>query len=153
MSYDTFAWTLTEDAQGAGYPQTFRPKRLSPILRQTVEAGYMVTRPKFTKDQWVFTTGWKTMKPSGYIYLVDFFNDHRGGTGFYFTWPVGLFGIPPQMYFADPGGISPWSSEVEPGFGESPTYLVRFDMDELDFDRVEGVRNNLWIGEIVVKTL
>jgi hypothetical protein len=153
MAYDTWAWALTDDAQGVGYPQRFNPKRISPLRKQSVEAGYTVTRPKFTKDYWIFTVGWDTLHPSGYIYLVDFFYDHRGGVAFYFTWPVGLYGIPPQMYFADPGGVSPWSSEVEPGFGESPTYLCRFDMDELSADRVQQVANNYWAAEIQLRSL
>jgi hypothetical protein len=153
MAYDTWAWALTEDAQGAGYPQRFQPIRTDPRLGQRVEAGYSPTRPKYTKAYWIFNVGWSTLHPSGYIYLVDFFDDHRGGIPFYFTWPVGLYGIPPQLYFADPGGLSPWSSEVEPGFGESPTYLCQFDMDELGAERVEGVSNNYWQLEVKLRSL
>jgi hypothetical protein len=55
-----------------------------------------------------------------------------------------LYGIPPEFYTADPGGINPWSSEVEIGYGESPTHLVRIEADSLEADRLQDSVDNYW---------
>lgn len=152
MAYETWNWTLDESGGGSGLPQRFLPKRVSPLLKQETEAGYIVTRPKYTKDHWIFQVGWDTMHPAGYVYLANFFYARRGGDLFYFTWPVALYGLPSELYTADPGGISLWASEVEPAYGVSPTWLVRFNQDELNAERVQGVENNYWRVEMELRT-
>jgi hypothetical protein len=132
MAYDTWSW---DRETGAGFPSGFEPSRVSPILTQDKEAGYTPTRPLYTKDFWVFSVEFSLIRPPSYIYMIDFFHDHRGGIPFYFLWPWGLWGIPEQFYTADPGGIDPWSSEVEPGYGDSPTWLVRFNQDRIPIKR------------------
>jgi hypothetical protein len=112
-------------------------------LSQASDAGYYATRPAFTRDRWLVELEFKMVRPSGFTYIVDFFHDHRGGTPFYFRFYFGLWGIPPEYAIADPGGVSPWSSEIEPGFGDAPTWLVRFDpsMSKLPFSRYRAAEN------------
>jgi hypothetical protein len=105
------------------------------MLKQDKESGYQQTAPLFTKDCWKFSVEWGLIMPASYIYLVNFWHDHRGGQLFYFAWPWGLYGIPLEMYNADPSGSSPWSSEVDVGFGDAPTYLVYFTQDEFPIER------------------
>lgn len=136
MAYDTFSWD--KDA-GAGNPSAFEGQRNSPIITQESEAGYFPTAPKYTRDFWIFSVSWSLVRPASYIYLMDFWHDHRGGIPFYFKQPWGLYGIPPEFYTADPGGLSPWSSEVEPGYGDAPTYLVRFNSDVIPIAKARQV--------------
>jgi hypothetical protein len=136
MSYDTFSW---DKDVGAGNPSGFEARRQSPIVKQETEAGYTVTRAQYTRDFWLFNVTWTLLRPQGYVYLVQFFHDHRGGTPFYFQPPWGLYGIPPEYETADPGGVSPWSSELEPGYGDSPTYLVRFNSDVLPVSKTRQI--------------
>jgi hypothetical protein len=117
--------------------------RVSPILKQDDDAGYQITRPLYTKDHWLFRVDFALIRPASMIYMTDFFHDHRGGTAFYFKTSFGLYGIPETYALADPGGISPWSSEVDPGYGESPTWLVRFVSDRLGFKRLRK-HDNYW---------
>jgi hypothetical protein len=161
MSYDTFDYTLS------GYPSSFAPKRVSKILKQDTEAGYTATAPAFTKDYWIFTVGWNAMQPDGYVYLVNFFHSHRGGLQFYFRWPTGIFGEAGSRiglsdnditkYYtnapdlaASPGSTYPFGSEKEQGFGHSPIYLVKFDMDELESTLIMA-RKNLWQVNVTLR--
>jgi len=141
MSYAAFDWTI---ATGAGATVSLETERLSPMLSNTVEAGYLTTAPSYTRDQWLFKVHFKILRASGYIYLNDFFHSHRGGQLFHFRIPVGLFGIPLEFYYADPGGLSPWSSELEIGYGEAPTYLCRFLNQSLAIARREDTVQNYW---------
>jgi hypothetical protein len=136
MAYDTWDWNKDT---GSGNPSGFEPNRVSPTLKQDKESGNTATRPLYTRDYWIFSVDFSLIRPNGYIYIIDFFHAHRGGLPFYMTWPVGLYGIPPEYYTADPGGLSPWSSEVEPGYGESPTYLVRFNQDQLPVKKARQI--------------
>lgn len=136
MAYDTFSWDADS---GAGNPSAFEARRNSPLLKQDTEAGYTITRPKYTRDFWVFAVTWSLLRPHSYIYLVDFFHDHRGGQAFYFKAPWGLYGIPEELYTADPGGLDPWSSEIEAGYGDPPTYLVRFNSDILPIAKARQI--------------
>ena len=136
MAYDTWDWDQ------AGYPNRgFQPIRKSPRLMNSGDAGYAQTRPLWTRDLWTFNLEYSVVYPEGFIYIVNFWHSMRGGALFYLPWPVGLYGIPPEYYTADPGGLSPWSSEVEPGYGEGPTHLVRFGMDDLSLSRVAAPEN------------
>jgi len=136
MPYTNWDWAE------AGYPNgAFVPSRKSPLMRNSGDAGYTQTRPMWTRDLWVFNVEYSVIMPEAYIYIVNFWHTMRGGALFYFTWPVGLYGIPPEYYFADPGGLSPWSSEEAIGYGESPEHLVRFGMDELAVSRVMATEN------------
>lgn len=136
MAYVTFSWDV--DA-GAGFPSGLESRRHSPLVTQDSEAGYTLSRPRYTRDYWVFAVTWAIIRPASYVYLVDFFHAHRGGDPFYFKIPWGLYGIPPEYYTADPGGVSPWSSEIEPGYGDAPTYLVRFNSDILPIGKARQV--------------
>lgn len=143
MAYATWDWSKLT---GVGATCSIETDRLSPQLSHEVQAGYLVTAPAFTKDFWIFRINFKVLRPSGYIYLIDFFHSHRGGGLFYFRLPFGLYGIPLEFYTADPGGISPWSSELDPGFGEAPTYLVRFTNKSLPLTRRDDTTNNYWFS-------
>jgi hypothetical protein len=136
MAYDTFSW---DPDTGAGNPSAFEGRRNSPIVGPDLDAGYAETAPEYTRDLWTFTVSWSILRPASYIYLVDFFHDHRGGLPFYFRQPWGLYGIPPEYETADPGGLSPWSSEVDPGYGDAPTHLVRFNSGVLPIAKARQV--------------
>ena len=130
MAYATWSWT------DAGLPNgAWRTKRRSIRLKNENDSGYPQTRPLYTRDLWTFELEYAVLGPAAYVYVVGFFHDHRGGDLFYLNGPWGLYGIPPEYYVADPGGLSPWSSEIEPGYGDAPTHLVRFGMDELSIER------------------
>ena len=137
---DTWLWNLADG--GSGEPNgEFTPIRYSRMLTNESEAGYRYTRAAFTKDYWILKVGWNAMYPSGYIYTMDFFHAHRGGQLFYMKWPLGLYGIPYEYYFADPGGTGVWSSETEIGYGDGPTLLVQFTTDQLSASRVMSPEN------------
>jgi hypothetical protein len=128
---------------------------MSPVLYNDTDAGYRMTSPKHTKDRWKASFDYNdNLSPSGFIYLADFYDTHRGGALFYFKIHLGLYGIPYEYYQANPGGINIWDSEIEPGYGDAPTWLVRFDpeMGELAVDRTKLVVNNYWstVSPIVV---
>lgn len=140
MAYDTWDWDKTT---GVGYPSGVELKRQSPTLRQSSDAGYVSTRPAFTRDRWLIGVSFALIRPAGFIYLVDFFHSHRGGTPFYWKCHFGFYGIPYTYELADPGGISPWSSEIDPGYGDAPTWLVRFNADDLPLSRLK-MHDNYW---------
>jgi hypothetical protein len=144
MSYDTWDWTILT---GVGATCNITTDRLSPVLSNTVEAGYLETGPKYSRDNWLFKVNFKVLRPSGYVYLVNFYHDHRGGQLFYFKLPFGLQGIPLELYSADPGGQSPWSSEVDLGAGEAPTYLARIMNNNLPIVRRDDTVQNYWYSE------
>lgn len=137
MAYVTWDWSQS------GYPSNFSPSRKSPQLRNENDAAYVQTRPQWTRDLWVISLEFSIIRPASYTYLIDFFHTHRGGAFFYWMWPYGLYGIPPEYYTADPGGLSPWSSELTPGFGEAMTLLVRFGMNEFPVSR-RKTAENIW---------
>lgn len=140
MSYVQWEWDLS--ASGSGLPNgEFTPTRHSPLVKNETDAGYRYTRAAFPKDYWTFRVGWNAISPSGYIYVMDFFHSHRGGQLFYMEWPVALYGIPYEYYFADPGGTGIWSSETEIGYGEGPNLLVQFITEEMSASRVMGPEN------------
>ncbi len=159
MSYDTFDYSIS------GYPSSFSPRRISKILKQETEAGYTATSAAFTRDYWTFQVGWNAMSPNGYIYLMNFYHSHRGGSLFYFRWPTGQFGAEgstsglssdyvagaPGAYEADPGSSYPFGSETAPGFGYSSIYLVRFDIDDMEASLINA-RKNLWQVSITLRS-
>ena len=138
MSYLTWDW---DSATGSGWPSAFMPEHVDPILTQESEAGVVSTEPLFTAPHWVFNLEFSVIRPWGYIYLVNWRHTHRGGIPFYFRWPYELAGIPPEAYLADPGGITPWSSEIAPLAGHGPTYLVYWVNDTFQVARRKGVNN------------
>lgn len=143
MAYSTWDWSKVT---GVGATCSIDTERLSPALSDEVQAGYITTAPAFSKDFWLFKINFKVIRSPGYIYLVDFFHSHRGGQLFYFKLPFGLYGIPLEFYTADPGGVSPWSSEKEIGYGEPPTYLVRFMNQSLPITRRDDTAQNYWFS-------
>lgn len=140
MAYDTWSW---DKDTGTGGPTGFDMDRLSEQLVNENDAGYNFTEPLNTKDRWIFTISFSIIRPQGMVYLTDFFHSHRGGAPFYFRAPWGFYGRPEYLYTADPGGVSPWSSEIEPGFGDSPTWKVYFKSTRLPFSRHQ-TKNNYW---------
>ena len=136
MAYDTFSW---DKVDGAGLPSAYKCERLSPLVEFTDDAGYPHASPENTRDRWVFSASWTILRPAGYVYLVDFFHAHRGGQFFFFMAPWGLAGIPDNIETAVPGGLSPWDSEVIPGAGEPPTYLVRFRAGSLAIEKARYI--------------
>lgn len=141
MSYVKWDWT-TET--GSGQPSGFESVRRSPQERHDIDAGYQATSPNYTCDKWLYKVEFACIEPSCFVWLVDFWHAHRGGQFFYFTWPVGLFGLPEELYTADPGGSSPWSSELAPGFGEAMWHLCRFKDDEFPLKRRSSTIENTW---------
>lgn len=134
---ETWSW------EQMGRPSGFAPVRVSPVLIQDKEAGYQVTRPKFTKDIWKFQIEYARMKPSAYIWLVNFFHLHRGGQLFYFQWPFGGFGIPEEYQEPNPGSPLPFSTEIAVGYGEGPVHIARFVSTELAVKRLRA-HDNYW---------
>lgn len=141
MSYTKWDWSVES---GSGLPRGFEPVRRSPQRRHETDAGYFETEPKYTRDTWLFRVEWGHIYPQCYIWLVNFWHAHRGGQLFHFTWPVGLYGLPPEFDTADPGGVSPWSSEIEPGYGEAMWHLCRFVGDDFGVRRIDSAIDNLW---------
>lgn len=135
MAYETWDW------DSIGKACDFNPKRNSPTVRSPDAAGYVKTRTMWTRDLWVFTLNYHFLGPSAYVYLVNFFHTHRGGTLFYFPWPIVLMNYPPMGGDADAGGNQPFDSELDVGFNEGPTILGRFGMDALDCRRIPNKRN------------
>jgi hypothetical protein len=144
MAYVTWDW---DRDTGTGYPSKVEIHRLSPVVRSDTESGYQITRSKWTRDRWLIVIDFALIRPTGFIYLVDFFHAHRGGAAFYWMYPYGIYGIPEEMMTADPGGSSPWSSEVEPGFGDAPTWLCRFATDKLPLSRQKRHDNYMQLSE------
>lgn len=140
MSYVTWDWSRET---GTGNPSALEPRRVSPLMKNENDAGYVFTSPLHTRDYWIFSVSFALIRPQGWVYLVDLFHAHRGGLPFYFLMPWGLYGYPEPFDTADPGGVSPWSSEVEIGYGEGPTWLVRFNSDQLPVTRLK-MSDNYW---------
>jgi hypothetical protein len=103
----------------------FQPVWDDNVLESQTESGHKETASDDVRGRWIFKIGLSHITPEYYIYLVDFFHAHRGGALFYFKVPYGIAGIPEEGGTSIPGGDNPWDSEVEPGAGEGPTYLVR----------------------------
>jgi len=140
MSYPTWDWTRET---GSGRPTVFDPYRLSPMLKQDKESGYQQTAPLYTKDYWKFSIEFGLIFPASYIYLVDLWHSVRGGQLFYLSWPWGLYGIPLELYNADPSGSSPWSSEFDVSLGNAPTWLCHFTQDQIPLRRLK-THENYW---------
>lgn len=138
MPYDTWDW---DKITGSGTTCVFRPKRIDPILSQDSESGTSSTEPLFTAGYWIFTIQFSLLKPWNYIWLVDWKHSHRGGTPFYIEWPMEMAGVPEGAEQADPGGISPWSSEIDVGAGQGPTFLMYWMSDDIESDRLFGSVN------------
>lgn len=119
MAYDTFEF------YSGVHISNFEVTYSDPILESKTESGYIETASDDVRGKWIFKMEFDFITPDYYAYLVNFFHDNRGGTPFYFKLPYGLAGIPEEAMTAVPGGEDPWDSEVEPGAGEGPTYLVR----------------------------
>lgn len=141
MSYVKWDWSVET---GFGPPAGFEPVRRSPQSRHETDAGYFDSEPKYTRDTWLFRVSWGHIHPPCYVRLVNFWHAHRGGQLFYFTWPMGLYGLPPEFDMADPGGVSPWSSELVPGYGEAMWHLCSFKGDEFPVKRLESAIENIW---------
>lgn len=135
MAYDTFSW---DRDTGAGYPSAFEPRRQNPILTNTDGAAYDAIRPRFSRGRWLFLVSFSIIRPQGFMYLVQWHHDHVG-EAFYFQWPWQMFGTPDAFGEADPGGVSPWASEVTPGFGDPPTHLVYMPQDFLPLSKAKQV--------------
>jgi len=140
MAYDTWSWDRTD---GSGGPTDLEIVRHDPILRQQSEAGYMSTRPENVHGIWIFRISFAVIYPWCYIYLVNWHNSHRGGIPFYIQWPFSMAGIPEEAMIAAPGGLNPWDSEIEPGAGDGPTFLMYWDQDDFPIKRLRTV-DNYW---------
>ncbi len=141
MSYDTWDWTIDT---GSSYPTSFTPRWIDPLDMQPREARYQSTAPKYTDGYWVWEAEWGFIRPQCWIYMVNFFYNHRGGMPFYVVFPFELADIPEEVMIADPGGLGPWFSEVEPGAGEGPTKLMFFPQDEFPVRKIPNTRQNYW---------
>lgn len=142
MAFDTWNW---DKVTGSGMVSDFRPCRHDPLCVNDTEAGYEETRPQDVKGRWFLQLGFSLVRPSSFIYLVNFHFAHRGGLPFYFRWPWDLAGLPDAAEAAVPGGMLPWDSEVAPGAGEGPTFLVYWAGDEFPVKRISNLRSdNYW---------
>lgn len=124
MAYDTFEF------YSGVHISNFEVIYSDPILESKTESGHIETASDDVRGKWIFKIGFDFIPPDYYIYLVNFFYTNRGGTPFYFKLPYGLAGVPEEATTSVPGGENPWDSEVEPGAGEGPTYLVRYALPQ-----------------------
>ena len=77
----------------------------STIVSEASEAGYVVTRPRYTRSLKSFKVSYENVAVAVYNIIDDFFNDDAIGMAVQFNW------------------VHPVTST---------TYVVRFDQDELD---------------------
>jgi hypothetical protein len=140
MVYDTWDWS---PVTGSGMPSGFMPDRVDPDLAQEAESGVITSEPQYTAGHWVFDLEFSMIRPWSWIWLIDWKHLHRGKIPFYWRFPYEMAGIPPGAELADPGGITPWSSEIAVMAGYGPTYLVVWMNDNLKVSR-KNHANNYW---------
>lgn len=140
MAYDTWDWDPTT---GSGRETGFLANPVDPLLSQGSESGAFSTEPLYTSGFWLVELKFGALRPWNYIWLVNWKYTHRG-IPFYWRWPFEMAGAPDEIEFADPGGLSPWSSEVEVLAGYGPTFLMLWVDDDFPVSRVPNVQNNYW---------
>ena len=152
MPYESWSWNAI--VGGEFTPDDFECEWNDPIFSQESESGQISSEPLFTNGFWVFTMDFKCVRPWSFVDFINFYYRHRGGLPFYFRFPFELAGIPEEAYYADPGGLGPWASEVEPGAGESFTKLVVWLQDSMKFKRIHSYEN-IWEinGQIVLRQI
>lgn len=133
-----------------GYPATLIERDTASTLKTPFEAGYVQTRARFTRIPRSWEMEWPLMTTAEMLALLAFFRA-RGGAAEAFLWPypLGVFGVPAY------GGLpeaapSPYGYDTETvvGYGEGPTFLVRFAQDELERRRVT---HNWWWCKVALE--
>jgi len=122
---DYFPW------QSIGWATGLSITELAQTIRHEYP-GYTATRAKATKMQKRFALSWSAMSSDQWLALITFWRSQNGGAnGFYFEFPLSLYGA---GSFGGVDGAEPadgFDAERGWGFGDGPTFLVRFENDEL----------------------
>ena len=114
-----------------GYPNGLEVIETAGTIRHEYP-GYTATRARHTRMQKRFALKWTAMTSAQWLSLVKFWRSQYGGAGaFYFEVPLALYGA---GSYGGVDGAEPadgFDAELAWGYGSGPTFLVRFDTDEM----------------------
>lgn len=99
------SYNLTEDPEDA-------------VIRSDFDAGYEITRPRFTRNRATFGLSWNAMKSADKATLATFYTTTTVNGSLYFTWTHPDDGVSHTVRFTGPPqykliAVNLWSVELK----------------------------------------